>query len=66
MTATTLFYIIIAIIVFDFILDKILDALNAKHFTDSIPKELQDVYDDNEYKKSQDYKNTNYKFGILT
>jgi STE24 endopeptidase len=66
MTATTLFYIIIAIILFDFILDKILDALNAKHFTDSIPKELQDVYDDNEYKKSQDYKKTNYKFGILT
>lgn len=66
MTATTLFYIIIGIIVFDFILDKIIDALNAKHFTDPIPKDLQDVYDESEYEKSQDYKKTNYKFGILT
>ena len=66
MTATTLFYIIIAILVFDFIIDKILDALNARHFTDSIPEELLDVYDKVEYTKSQDYKKINYKFGILT
>ena len=43
MTATTLFYIIITILIIDFIIDKILDALNAKHFTDSIPNELKDV-----------------------
>lgn len=64
MTATTLFYIIIAIIVVNFIIDKILDALNAKHFNDAIPNELKDVYDDAEYKKSQAYKLTNYKFGV--
>ncbi len=64
MTATTLFYIIIAIIIIDFIIDKILDALNAKHYNDPIPKELQDVYDEDDYKKSQAYKATNYKFGI--
>ncbi|OEK08740.1 peptidase M48 [Flavivirga aquatica] len=66
MTSTTLFYIIIAIIIIDFIVDKVLDALNAKHFNDVLPKELQDVYDDKEYKKSQTYKATNYKFGIIT
>ena len=66
MTATTLFYIIIAIISIDFIVDKILDALNAKHFNDALPEDIQDVYDDVEYKKSQSYKQTNYKFGILT
>jgi STE24 endopeptidase len=64
MTATTLFYIIIAIIIVNFIIDKILDALNAKHFNDAIPNELKDVYDDAEYKKSQAYKLTNYKFGV--
>ena len=64
MTSTTLFYIIIAIIVINFIVDKVLDALNAKHFNDVIPLELNDVYDETEYKKSQDYKATNYKFGI--
>lgn len=66
MTATTLFWIIIAIIIFDFIVDKILDALNAKHFNDDLPMDIQDVYNEEEYKKSQAYKQTNYKFGILT
>ncbi|MEO8934644.1 MAG: M48 family metallopeptidase [Xanthomarina sp.] len=66
MTATTLFYIIIAIISINFIVDKILDALNAKHFNDQVSQELQDVYEEAEYKKSQAYKKTNYKFGVLT
>lgn len=66
MTATTLFYIIIALIVISFISDKILDALNAKHYNDPIPKELSDVYDESAYNKSQRYKKTNYKFGLLS
>jgi STE24 endopeptidase len=66
MTSTILFYIIISIIVINFIVDKILNALNAKHYNDALPKELIDVYDEAEYKKSQDYKATNYKFGIIT
>ncbi|WP_400080364.1 M48 family metallopeptidase [Winogradskyella sp. R77965] len=66
MTAQTLFYIIIGIIVINFIKDKILDAINAKHYDDPIPKELKDVYDKDEYQKSQMYKATNYSFGIWT
>ena len=66
MTANTLFYILIAILIISFIIDKILDALNAKHFNDTLPTEVKDVYDDAEYKKSQRYKATNYKFGLLT
>ena len=66
MTSTALFYIIIAIIIINFIIDKVLDALNAKHFNDDLPRELQDVYDAEAYKKSQKYKATNYKFGIIT
>ncbi|UPS91624.1 M48 family metallopeptidase [Bizionia sp. M204] len=66
MTATTLFYIIIAIIIVDFLVDKILDALNAKQYNDPIPEELDDVYNAEDYEKSQAYKKTNYKFGIIT
>ncbi|WP_100612432.1 M48 family metallopeptidase [Confluentibacter lentus] len=66
MTSITLFYIIIAIILVNFIVDKILDALNAKHFNDTLPKDLEDVYDETEYKKSQNYKATNYRFGLIT
>ncbi|WP_104734258.1 M48 family metallopeptidase [Hanstruepera ponticola] len=66
MTVNTLFWIIIAIILINFIIDKIFDALNAKHFNDDLPDVINDVYDEDEYNKSQAYKQTNYKFGILT
>ena len=66
MTAQTLYYIIIAVIIIDFIIDKILDSLNAKHFDDPIPEELADVYDTSEYEKSQRYKKERYKYGIIT
>lgn len=66
MKPETLFYIIIAILVISFVIDQILDFLNAKHFNDPLPAELQDVFDEEEYKKSQRYKKERYKFGILT
>ncbi|MGO1585472.1 M48 family metallopeptidase [Mesonia sp.] len=66
MTPQLLFYILIAIIVFNFIFDQVLDALNAKHFNDELPEELADVYKDSEYQRSQAYKKTNYQFGIIT
>lgn len=66
MTPQTLFYIIVLIILVDFIIDKVLDTLNAKHFDDLIPKELQDVYNKKEYEKSQRYKKERYKFGVIT
>lgn len=66
MTAQLLFYIIIGILIFDYVIDLFLDYLNAKHYNDELPADLQDVYDADEYKKSQDYKLTNYKFGKLS
>jgi STE24 endopeptidase len=44
MSPQTLFYIIIGILIVNFIVDKVLDTLNAKHFNDPIPEELKDVY----------------------
>ena len=66
MNSQTLFYVLITILIFSFCLDTILDFLNAKHFNDELPEELNDVYDLEEYKKSQRYKATNFKFGLLT
>jgi len=40
--------------------------LNAKHYGDPVPEELADIFDEEEYRKSQDYKRTNYRFGLLT
>jgi len=66
MTPKLLFIIIIAIIIIDFIIDKYIDFLNAKHFDDKIPTELNDVYNEEEYYRSQSYKKENYKFSLIT
>lgn len=66
MNSEILFYIIIGIIIVDFLFDKVLDTLNAKHFDDPIPEELSDVYDKEEYEKSQNYKRERFKFGIIS
>jgi STE24 endopeptidase len=66
MTPTTLFYIIIGLLTANFIFDKVLDYLNAKHFKDAIPADLNDVYETTEYEKSQKYKREKYKFGSIT
>lgn len=66
MTPQLLFYIIIGILVINFSIDKILDYLNAKHFDDPIPADLTDVYNSEEYQKSQAYKKENFRFATLS
>ncbi len=66
MSITVLFYIIISILILQYLVDTILAALNAKKFDDPIPDELSDVYDSEEYLKSQAYKKRNYIFGKYT
>jgi len=63
---TNLFYIIITILVIQFIIEAVLDYLNAKKYNDPIPEELSDVFNLEEYKKSQEYKKSNYTFGVIS
>lgn len=48
-----------------YIIDTILDYLNAKQFSKSVPTELADVFDLQEYEKAQAYQSENYRFGLL-
>lgn len=66
MTPQILFFIIIGIIIIDFIIDKYINHLNAQHFNDKIPDELKDVYNEEEYYQSQSYKKENYQFSLIT
>ncbi len=66
MNSTTLFYILIAIIVAKYLFDTFLDSRNASHFNDAIPEELNDIYSEKEYLKSQNYKKVNHKFSLIT
>ncbi|MBN2347826.1 MAG: M48 family metallopeptidase [Bacteroidales bacterium] len=60
------FYIIVGILIFNFILERFLDWLNAQKWTNILPKELEGIYDAGQYKKSQDYKKVNDRFSLIT
>jgi len=61
-----LFYIIIVIVSFDFLLDRILNYLNTRHSSMELPEELKDVYDAGQYRKQQEYKKANDKLAFVT
>ncbi|WP_299799079.1 M48 family metallopeptidase [uncultured Maribacter sp.] len=66
MDNTLVFYCILFILIAEFVLATVMNYLNAKRFKDPIPEDLNDVYNAEEYEKSQAYKLTNYKFGVFT
>ncbi|NNJ88086.1 MAG: M48 family metallopeptidase [Eudoraea sp.] len=66
MSSNSLFYLIFIILIAEFLIETLMDYLNAKKFKEPIPSELSDVYDEEAYTKSQAYKQTNYKFGLIT
>jgi STE24 endopeptidase len=66
MTSETLFYCIVGILVLDYIIETVLDILNARKFSDPVPEGLHDLYEAGEYQRSQQYKQTNYRFGLLS
>jgi len=64
--ATTIFFIIIGIIIFDFILERFLDYLNSTKWSEKLPTELEGIYDEEKYKKSQNYERVNHRFSYIT
>jgi STE24 endopeptidase len=55
-----------SIIIFNFILERILSILNSKRYRSELPKEVKDVYDQEQYLKSQEYKSVNERFSFIT
>ncbi|MBZ9778140.1 M48 family metallopeptidase [Psychroflexus sp. CAK8W] len=65
MSPEIIFYFIIGIIIFNFLLDSFLDYLNYTRFDAKPPEEIEDLYDESEYLKSQNYKKDKFKFGVV-
>ncbi len=61
-----LFWIIIGILVLDFLFEKYLDYLNTTKWSDTIPDEVKGIYDEDKYKKQQDYQKENHRFGMFS
>jgi len=65
MSASVLFYCIITILVVEFLLGRYLDYLNAKSWTNDIPSELTDLYDQEKYQKAQNYSKENKRLSLI-
>jgi len=60
------FILIIGLLVFDYLLERLLDYLNSTRWSDQLPKELEGIYDAEKYKKSQEYEKVKHRFSLIT
>ncbi len=61
-----LFYLILAILVLDFFLERLLEYLNTTRWSDLLPDELKDIYEEDQYRKSQQYLKVKERFSRIT
>jgi len=65
-TAQNLFILIIIIVSAGFIFDQWLGYLNNSSRSKSLPDSLAGIYDESTYKRQQEYKQVNYRFGLFS
>ncbi|MCL2492086.1 MAG: M48 family metallopeptidase [Coriobacteriia bacterium] len=61
----TLFWIIVIIVVLQFIWSQVLSALNRSRMSDTLPEELVGIYDEAEYARQQQYQRANSKLNLV-
>lgn len=64
--AQTFFNIILVILIFEYLTTRILDYLNNTWRNKKLPAELQGIYEEEKYKKSQEYGSVNSRFGLIS
>lgn len=65
-TPQLLFYVIVAILVINYLAEQYLEYLNARHRSVELPKALRGIYPEDEYKRSQKYKADNQKLSFIS
>ncbi|MFH1296516.1 MAG: M48 family metallopeptidase [Bacteroidota bacterium] len=55
-------YLILAVLLLDFILERLLEYLNTRRWSDKLPDELKGIYDAEQYRTSQQYLKLKQKF----
>lgn len=61
-----LFYIIIGLLIADFIFDRFLQYLNSTQWSDRLPEEVKGIYDEGKYRRQQSYEKTNFRFSMIS
>ena len=60
------FFLIISIVILNFVWGQILSYLNQKRMTPDIPDELKGIYDQKDYTNQQLYQKTTIRFGLIS
>ena len=63
--AQTIFTVIVGILIFDYLLSRLLDYLDDSRWSPTLPELLKGIYNEEKYKKAQEYDKANSKFGLL-
>ncbi len=66
MTTQFWFFIIISLVVFNYLFSNILDYINHRNWKDEIPNELKDFYNKKKYKTAKDYALSKNKIGLFS
>lgn len=60
------FYIIVTVFVLNFVWEQFLSRLDRKRMSPQIPKELEGIYNPEEYARQQAYQRANSRFGLIS
>ncbi len=66
MSATTILYVIIALVLADYLLERGLSFVNCRRIATRLPDEVKDIYSAEKYQQSQEYKRANCRFDLVT
>jgi STE24 endopeptidase len=64
--ATVIFYVVIGILIIDYGFEQILEYLNKKNRSVQLPSRLKGIYNEDEYKKAQQYETDNQKLSFVS
>ena len=66
MTAQLWFFIIISLVIFNYLFSNLLDYMNHRNWKNEIPNELKDFYDKEKYKKAKNYALSKNKISLFS
>ncbi|RLD47303.1 MAG: M48 family peptidase [Bacteroidetes bacterium] len=61
-----IFYLILGFVIFDYVLEQILNYLNSTKRSEKIPDEIKGIYDEKKYRKQQNYEKETSRFSFIT
>ena len=66
MQPNQVYYLILGILVWEFIFTKTIGYLNTTYWSETLPPELSSIYDNSKYSMSQKYEKEKYKFWLFS